>query len=288
MARTPEEEQKAEQRRRAAAMAAGGALAIGAGPDAPVAEIPDAAARVAVGSTIIAGLVAFMVDQRQRMHAWLSDKLRTRGPVSLDDVSKVLADEERREDAFAQKQVARLNRDLATVLAIPDQTAREGALRGLMSREERYARQRAEAMAARSFAAVDRVVLRQQSPNGAFWELDPNVQEHTAGCLLMGGKFWPWAVLNRVYPPRHHGCPCRLRGYGEAVARGLMGPGDVPDVKDAIRRAAAVVMEGALRIEPEDAAALIAAGGLLEEEGLREALMAAGMLNADVLAALDQ
>lgn len=248
---------KAEQANRAAALAAGGSLAVAAA-EQPVEPSP--ARRASAAAVIVAALVTFLTEQRSRMKAWLGARLGERGAahsVSGEDIDRVIAQEELRAAAFAQRQTERFTRDLQTALAIPDRELREGAIRGLVAREEHNARMHAEAQAARAFAAIDRVVLRVQSPQGAFWKLDPTVVEHTAGCLLMGGRFWPWAVLDRVHPPRHHGCPCRLAGYGEAIADGLMGPGAVMDVRQAIRRAAAVVMEAQLYApEVDDAGAL--------------------------------
>jgi hypothetical protein len=273
---TAAQQAQAEQRRRAAAAAvAGGALVVA--PEAG-AEVPAAPARAAAGA-ILAGLVAFLAAQRSRRDAWLAQAMRKRAPaVTLDDISSVIAGEEQRQAAFELKQAQRLAQDLTTALAIPDRAAREAAVRGLMTREQRFARQRDEAMAARAFAAVDRVVLRQQSPTGAFWKLDPSVIEHTAGCLIMGGKFWPWQVLDRVHPPRHAGCPCRLVGYGDAITDGLLNPGAVMDAQTAIRRAAGVVMEGVLLVEPEDAEALIEAAGGRELMETRCALIREGLV----------
>jgi hypothetical protein len=104
------------------------------------------------------------------------------------------------------------------------------------------------------------------------------VIEHTAGCLIMGGKFWPWQVLDRVHPPRHAGCPCRLVGYGDAITDGLLNPGAVMDAQTAIRRAAGVVMEGVLLVEPEDAEALIEAAGGRELMETRCALIREGLV----------
>lgn len=283
---TPEERAAAERRRRAAAAAAaGGTLVVVGDTVAPVADVPPAAARATAAGAILSGVVAFLAAQRARMRVWLREQMRRRAPAaSPDDIERLIAEEERRQQAFEEKQAARFARDITAALAIPDAAQREGAIRGITAREERYARQRDEAMAARAFAAVDRVVLRQQSPLGAFWKSDPTVIEHTAGCLLMSGggggrgKFWPWAVLDHVHPPRHPGCPCKLHGYGEAVASGWMSPGDVPDVRTAIRRAAGVVMEGALLVDPEAADALIEAAGGRELMEMRTALLEAGLV----------
>lgn len=273
---------QAEQRRRDAALAAGGALAVTAGTSSE--QEPPAAARASAAAVILAALVSFLVAQRARVRVWMREQLRRRSPVTPEaDVERVLDEEARRGAEFERRSVERFARDLTATLAIPDAGQREAAVRGLVAREQRYARQRDVAMAARAFAAVDRVVLRTTSPQGAFWRLDPDVAEHTAGCLFMGGKFWPWAVLDRVHPPRHAGCPCRLLGYGEAIAEGLLAPGDVQDVRKAVRRAAAVVMEGALVIgDAQDALALIEeAYGSIEVAQLRMALVAAGLTTGE-------
>lgn len=269
---TPAQQKAAEARRRKAAAAAGGALAVGGGAvgakqaaDA-AAKVPPVAARAAAASTILAALVAFYVDQQRRAETWLRTQLGSRG-APADDVAAVIAAEAERELAFAEKQASRLSAKIGLALANPDQAKREELIRGLMAQEETYARQRSMAMAARAFAAVDRAVLHGTSPLGAFWRLDPTVIEHTAGCLFMGGKFWPWQVLDRVHPPRHHGCPCRLLGYGEAVHEGLMRAGDVLDVKAAVRIAAMVVMEGVVVLDDaRDAFAMVQEAELLTPE----------------------
>jgi len=271
-----------EQQRRAAALAAGGALAVTAGQQGQ--DEPPAPARATAAAVILAALVSFLAVQRARARAWLREQLRKRSLVTPEaEIEGVLDDEERRGAEFERRSVERFTRELTTVLAIPDARQREAAVRGLVGREQRYARQRDVAMAARAFAAIDRIVLRTSSPQGAFWRLDPTVAEHTAGCLFMGGKFWPWAVLDRVHPPRHAGCPCRLLGYGEAVAEGLMAPGDVQDVRKAVLRAAAVVMEGALVLDdPVDALGLIVeAYGSIEVAELRAAMLTAGVSTAE-------
>lgn len=292
---TPEEA-RAEQQRRRAAVAVGGAAVVGGGAEtaADIAAIPPAAARAAAAGTILAGLVAFLADQRGQSETFLRAELARRAPAlaqpvvspegeGVSPIDAVIAQEDAFEQEFARRQTERFARDLTAALAIPDGAKREGAVRGLVQREEVYARQRAEAMAARAFAAVDRTVLKVQSPTGAFWKLDPTVIEHTAGCLLMGGKFWPWEVLDRVHPPRHHGCPCRLLSYGAAIADGLLAPGQVLDAATAVRRAAHVVMEGALIVPAADGEALIEAAGGRETMELYAALLRAGLAEQDVL-----
>lgn len=211
-------------------------------------------------TAVTLGLLAQWGVRRARAEqAFLTTQLAGRTDTP-GDVEKVAAEELLRGAEFARLAEQRMRRDLPVALAIPDGLDREAAVQALLERERYYARLRAEAMAARATAAVDRMVLRRESPTGAFWELDPDVIEHTAGCLILGGRFWPWAVLDRVHPPRHAGCPCRLRSYGEAVKRGLLVPGTVLDEKAAIKAASAVVMESEAFLAEF---ALIEAGGIV-------------------------
>lgn len=267
----------------AAARAAGGTNAIAQTDqrvNQAVAGALSQTAQTAATAAILAALVRFYVRQQQAAVAWMTPRLARPG-VTADDITRVLGEEQQRERDFAAKQTARLAGRLAIALREPDRARREQLVRGIMAREQQYARQRSEAQAVRAFAAVDRVVLRTESPAGAFWRLDPTVKEHTPGCLKLGGKFWPWQVLDRVHPPRHAGCPCRLLGFSEAVAEGLMRPQDVQDVAKAVAAAAAVVMEGVLVLDdPRDALGLLSEAGVLDHEtaemmlrryGLREA-----------------
>jgi hypothetical protein len=268
------------KRRREAALAAGGAAAGGAGAAAQAqiaaaAAPASVAARATASAAIVAGLVAFLSALRARDRQWLESELAKRatpGKASSSDIAALVAEEERRGQEFAEGVVRRVTADLATILAIPDPQRRGAAVQGVLDRERGYAAQRSEAMAARAFAALERVEVRHDSPQGAFWKLDPMVAEHTAGCLVMGGKFWPWAVLDRVHPPRHPGCPCRLKSWGAAVADGDMSAGDVPNVRDAVRAASGVVME--------------AADGerILQELELRDALVESGLVSAEMVA----
>lgn len=196
----------------------------------------------AATATIGALLAAFMVKAAQRDNAFVLGQVAKR-TTEPSDIEQVMAEEAQRGEQFRKLAADRLARDLPVALAIPETDKRDAAVRGILQREQVYQRFRSEAMAARSFAAVDRLVLRRESPTGAFWKLDPDVQEHTAGCLVLGGRFWPWVVLDRVHPPRHPGCPCRLIGYDEAVALKLLNPADVMDELDAVRAAAGIVME---------------------------------------------
>lgn len=283
MPSAPARSSKAEQeRRRRAALAAGNAGAeaaaggAAAGAQATV-KAPTAAARATARAAVIAALVSYLTKLRERDTGWLSRELPKAaqvGKVNSADIAAVVAEERRRGELFAEQSVKRVTGALSTALAIPDAAQRDAAVRGIMEREQRYATQRSEAMAARAFAAVERVAVRYDSPDGGFWKLDPTVKEHTAGCLVMGGKFWPWAVLDKVHPPRHQGCPCRLLSKGQAMAEGLMRAGDVSNVRDAVRAASGVVMEAS------------SADAILAELELRDRLAEGGLVSAEALASI--
>lgn len=240
-------------------------------PAQALVAVPAAAARAAVTATIVTGLVAFLAAARERERRWLASELASAPP---QDVARLLAEETRRGQEFAEASAARIAGEVGGIVAIPDGQLRQARMAAVLEREKRYARQRSEAMAARAFAALGRVELRASSPAGAYWKLDPTVVEHTPGCLFLGERFWPWVVLDRVHPPRHAGCPCRLLGYHEAVLAGLLKAGDVPNVKDAVRSAAGVVMEAEV------------AEGIIAELELRDALAEAGLASPDALASI--
>lgn len=260
---------------------AGTAIVVGAGAAAggtaiaatPPAEAITGAAGLSIATAGIMGaFVTFLSALRQQHQDWLLANLA--GPaVTRDDIAEVLRDEMAREEAFARNAADRLATKLPEALRIKDPDERTKRVRQILADEERFARQRAEAMAARALAGVERFVLRRESPMGAFWRLGI-AQQHTEGCRFMAGKFWPWAVLDRVHPPRHYGCTSSLHGYGEAVLNGWMSPGDVPDTRDAVRRASGVVMEA------EEAQAVL---GELE---LRERLLEAGLVGDTALAGI--
>lgn len=261
-----------ERRRRRAAALAAGTKAVGPGSTEQHArqalELPAEPARDAARAAILATLVNYLSALSKRSHEWLSTELSLQaraGKVNAQDIAKLIADEDALGQVFAERAVKRTGTDLTKALAIPDPDKRSQAVQAILARERTYASMRSEAMAARAIAALDRVALRVESPQGAFWKLSAHVQEHTAGCLIMGGKFWPWAVLDRVHPPRHPGCPCKLKSYSSAVTDGDMQPGQVVNVADAVRRAAGVVMEA------EQAQAL------LDELELREQLVSSGV-----------
>lgn len=259
-ARPPEETERSRVAQvataAAAAYAAAAAVRATPGPSnlVPLATVP---AEAVAGATaaVTAATIAFVAELVPRDREYLEGVLRRRSRNEAD-IAATLGEEEDRAAEFAMRTQERLQADLPLALSIPDPVERERAVRGILNREERYMRQRAEAMTARGVAMVDRLQLRRDSPQGAYWKSDPTVIEHTAGCLVMSGggrgrgRFWPWEVLDHVHPPRHPGCPCRLHSYGHAIARGWLRPGDVMDVRQAIAAAQGVVME-TVALSPE-------------------------------------
>jgi hypothetical protein len=252
---------------------------------AAAAQAPAAAGLAAGGASvaaaaIMAGFVTWLAQLREQHRRWLAGRLGQHGGQA-DDVAEVLRTEMLLEQEFARRSADRLAGALPQALRISDPEERERKIRQLLADEERYARQRAEAMVARAIAAVSRAAVRRESPAGAFWRLG-HAQQHTEGCKFMADRFWPWAVLDRVHPPRHYGCTSSLHSYTEAIVKGWMRPSDVPDTRAAVRAASGVVMEA------EEADALLAEldvrDRLLEQGVDTSAIAFAGLQERTVVA----
>lgn len=265
-----------------AGVAAGGKAATAAGRAAGTlggAAVLSGAAAGAVVEAVDAALRRAFAKLRDRRAGYV--RRHARG-VSNDDVDAVLREEGVRERAFETRALIRVRKDARVIADIPDARERTRRVDALLRREERYLRQRAAASAVRLQRAAERRALRRESPEGAFWELSPDVRSHTADCVAMAGRFWPWAILNRVYPPLHPGCPCALRSKREAVRRGLMGERDVMSMPVALQRAAGVlsgqlalgesvgliVLAEMARRGDGEAAAFLAEGAPLQEADL--------------------
>jgi hypothetical protein len=160
--------------------------------------------------------------------------------VAEDDVKAVMRREVAREREFQARAARRVEVGTRLALNAPDPSARAAAVEAVIRRERVYARQRSEAQAVRAFHAVDRIVLRRASPDGAFWLLGDAAQ-HTPDCLMMANRFWPWEILEKLPLPLHTGCQCRLISFGDAIRTGRMTPGEMMS-KAAARKAAAPVI----------------------------------------------
>lgn len=243
---------------------------------------PAEAQKLSAGAVALAAqsiLKAFAVLHRKRKkgeHAFVVALLQEQYPeFTTEEISALAQEEIRRGEVFREKQKARLERDLPKALRLADPVERSRAANRIMERERRFDRQRDEAIAERAVAGAERTTVKRLSPRGAYWWLDPTVRQHTPACLALGGKFWPWTVLDHIHPPLHVGCPCRLAPLSEAVAKGWMTEADIPDTADAVLRAKrAVELEKKLReaARPEEISEWV--GEVLAETRLMEAARA--------------
>lgn len=190
---------------------AGDAAAATAAASAAAAAVPalppavTAAAGAVSLAAVLRAVAAFHGALGKRTEGRLRKAVAGRG--TDEEVAAAVDEEVRRGAEFAARSRERVR---AALSGVPGKDRPEALRRALLA-ERRYAEARQEAMRARVIAAVDRARLRRISPAGATWHLDPSVRKHTADCVFMAGKTWPWAVLDAVRPPRHGGCPCTLR-----------------------------------------------------------------------------
>ena len=277
-----------------AAGAVGGAVGAGvAGATAAGAVVAGLAGEAAIAygtKQIIDGLLSLFRRKIPLDVLYVITALERQYPgLPGDDIERIRQHELERERQFQAKTIARWNVMLPKLLAIPDPMQRADAMRKFRERERQIMEARQHATLERGQAAVERTYLRVLSPQGAFWTLSPHVKAHTLDCLVMGGKFWPWKVLDEIHPPLHHGCPCMLFGLDEALQRGLMTLADVPQDDDLALRRARRDIARALKVQeavsseqyglwaasqdgenlPQpDAAVDLVLSGLLQETGL--------------------
>lgn len=221
---------------------------------------------------IIEALRTFFVVARARQQRWLLDRFRARLPQ--DDILTLVAEETARQAEFERRVIARVRRDSTVAFRLPEKERRK-KLDGLIRREQVYARQRSEAMAVRSLAALDRAVLRRESPGGAYWRLDPNLRNHTPDCVAMAGKAWPWVVLDDFHPPTHSGCGCALHAVKVARSQGWL-RGNVLPLDVARRRASAARALLHESDEMWEAARAALRAGLVFPEALVDRMLDAG------------
>lgn len=236
--------------------------------------------------TLVAGFAAFMRRRSGDVFPLAIARMQAADPgMDAPTASRLATIEATYEAEYQRKALVRITADLRIALANPDPEARRQAVQALLERERRYQRQREEAISVRALARAEQNTLRRTSPQGAYWMLSDYVREHTLDCLGFASQFWPWRVLERQGPPRHHGCPCYLIGLDEAKHLGLMTDDDVPDPADAERRARLLL--GDLEEARQDAALAVgrAARRALEEGNLavhaERELRRAGLFDKD-------
>jgi hypothetical protein len=227
----------------AALVAAGTAVgpaalgATGKGALVGAASLPAATAG-AIAEAVERALDGFWMQQLAIARREARERIAAARPDWTDAMVDAAAREELAyEDAFRRKSRARWARELPRVMAIPDAAERRRAVEAFLARERRYSEQRYRAIVRRVAARVERERVRDASPLGAYWTMDPRLRTHTPGCVALAGHFWPWSVIDRVHPPLHANCGCRLWSLDEAVRRGWMRADQVPDEADAVRRA---------------------------------------------------
>ena len=243
----PAQQARAEQARQAAAGAVmagaaaqtGGAAATpGVAAFAAVPVIPVAAGALTTAATvklIKQAFSGFQVRRSDDIFDMLAALMLERYPDRPQGERLATIDEEqRREVVFRMRSLDRLEKGLRKALQEPDEVKRQAAVERVLRAEERYTLAREEAVVERAIASQERNLLRELSPSGAFWALSPFVVQHTPDCVAMSGKWWSWAVLDKVHPPLHHGCPCALFGLDEARERGLVPREFTPSDSDAM------------------------------------------------------
>jgi hypothetical protein len=201
---------------------------------------------------VLQGFIKWSTTRKDNEYDWLSKLLRSKYPKRpIGEIERAAQDELKYEQEFQRRMQERLKRDLPVALSATDATKRAELVQKLLDREARYLQMREEAKLNRAVNAIERSILKESSPSGAYWWLSPDVKKHTPDCLAFGGKFWPWEVINKVHPPVHHGCACRLYGAEEALSAGWIEPGDLPEAGDAIIRANAIIKRYSLLKEAE-------------------------------------
>jgi 2'-5' RNA ligase len=203
----------------------------------------------AATAKIVAGLLSFFAGRRQDDSLFLAMMLRQDYPQrTATQIDGLVASELGRQAEFERRAEERMKRDLPKALAETDPEKRRDAVNRLLEREKRYVEMRQAAMVERASARAEHLDVKLASPEGAYWKLDPTVKKHTLDCVLMGEKFWPWEVLDRIHPLLHTGCQCHLYTKREALERGWLFANHVVDVGDAVKTARAY-MERAHRVK---------------------------------------
>lgn len=196
-------------------------------------------AAIAQASTaILTAFDAAQADRRDAIPSRVEEKLAAELPdVSTASLAPLVRAEVERERAFQAKATERMRRDLPKALAIEDPEQRRVAVRKILERETRFAQQREDAIMARAGGQAEfdrmRSVLEPQGVTGMFWRLNPRL-EHCARCLSLGGKIWPWTLLEMQHPPQHLNCGCKLWAPEDAFRLGWAIPKGVVSVDEAI------------------------------------------------------
>jgi hypothetical protein len=208
--------------------------AVGAAPPTTVSLAASKAITTAAAG-ILGAFDRFLAGRRAEQEPHVHDLLSSEAP-ELTDAQRleVVAAETEAEKLFAAGVRARLDRDLPPAMAIADRQDRDARVRAILAREKRYLEMREAAVADRALGTAEQRQVQQESPEGGYWQLSPQVKLHTPDCVAMAGKVWPHSVLASYHPPLHFGCDCRVRPIEWARERGLIAPDSFASVDDAM------------------------------------------------------
>lgn len=266
----------------AAAAAIGVAAGTLAGAGATSAGAATAGGAAGGAATVTASVVAAVAVALRKIATarkrTVINEARAQG-LPEGPLMKALAEEDRLEEEFQKRSAERLRAAMRVATSAPDASARTSGIQAALTREQRFARQRAVAAGERVFAAVEIEAVQELSPKGGFWILGPT-QNHTPDCVALSNKFWPWSVLEQIKPPLHIGCKCRIITYGEALTEGRLNPVDMMTPSQARKQAAPILKF----IQTEHAMSEEVAA--LEELQLRERLLETAAADRNALAAL--
>jgi hypothetical protein len=205
-------------------------------------------------------------------------------------LSRALMREVYRDGAYLSNARRRMHEGTARARSLAP-SKRAAAIDGLIRTERRYLEQHMVAAQRRMSAEQDMAVLKESGEPGAYWVLGQRAR-HTADCLRLANRWWPWDVLTLVNPAtRHEGCGCSLisvseaerqgrpirRGYRTASMRAAISA-TLPDPDDATGLR---LLIGPGRMRPElepDAQAMVAAfaaGDRTEAARLRDRMLTA-------------
>lgn len=161
---------------------------------------------------------------RRRADYEFSDALPTDGP-NAEQVQAFIQDEIDLEEKFVRRSSQRVSADLRRAAdrgATKDEL--DKILQNALDRERRFNMMRQQAAERRLRLRIEEAQVEAQSPEGAYWVLDPTLRTHTADCMRMAGRIWSWSTLRRIRPSnRHAQCGCRLIPASLARANGLPG-----------------------------------------------------------------
>lgn len=201
-------------------------------------QVPPAAAKAAVAAVVKAIEAAFALRLPLLPAAIIGAIREVYAEIPEEDARRIARIEIAREREFQRRTIQRVREDLFEALKIGDPKLRGERIQAILDREARYGRMREEALHARAVARAEQEILKTTSPQGAFWRLsDLTAGNHTADCIAMANKFWPWRVLDVLHPPLHLNCPCTLHTKAEAIARGWMTERGVVDESTGMARA---------------------------------------------------